>query len=198
MAELNECWKKIVAERACDIIDTADLEPDSRDLMDSGMRPETFIEKLSAAGKWMDAVKVMAHALPRREAVWWASVCAEQMNGPGGDADEVAALKAAENWVYEPTDEYRKKAFQLAQNSRTNSLGTLTALAAACSGGNLPLDEDTEVELDAAVFPQIVGGIVIMAATDEIERADEQFKRFLASGQDIACGGSGKIEEDNG
>ena len=71
------------------------------------------------------------------------------MKNLAGDADEISALKAAEEWVYEPTDDHRREALQRVQRSRSNFIGTLAALAAASSGGKLQLNEGPEVELDA-------------------------------------------------
>lgn len=187
-------WKKVTSATVPDIIDVTSLDEGSQALLKPGMRPEVYIRVLSAAKKWPDAIKIMSRALPPREAVWWACVCARQMHGFVGDKSEIAALEAAEKWVFKPTDEHRTAAFNLAQNSKSKSAGTLSALAVAFSGAKLPVAEDQTVDMDTAVFPQMVDGAVIVAACEKKgEEMTVQFQQFLKSGEDIACGGNGQI-----
>ncbi len=196
---MEDRWKKITAERACDIIDANDLDADSVELLNADMRPESFIGELSAAKKWRDAVKVMTRALPPREVVWWACVCARQLKALSGNTSEIAALVAAEKWVNKPTEENRREAFRLAQESAAASAGTMCALAAAFSGGKLPVAENQEIDLESSVFPDIVDAVVMTAAAEKPgEQIDEQLQCFLASGKDIACGRNGRIEGDKG
>ena len=126
---MEDRWKKTIAERACDIIDTNDLDPESVELLTPEMRPESYVRELCEAKKWPDAVKVMTRSLPPREGVWWACVCARQMQALSGDTCEIEALVAAEKWVIKPNDENRRKAFSLAQESTAKSAGTLCACA---------------------------------------------------------------------
>lgn len=193
---MEDRWEKIAAERACDIIDANDLDPASVELLNAEMRPESYIGELSTAKKWPDAVKVMARALPPREAVWWACVCARQMKELSSDASQISSLEAAENWVRKPTDENRREAFRLTQESASQSAGSLSALAAAFNEGKLPAPDNQNFNLESSVFPQIIGAVVILAASEKQgEHFNEQLQCFLASGKDIACGGNGRIEK---
>jgi len=196
---VEDRWKKTVADRACDIIDENDLDPDSLELLTSEMRPESYIHELSEAKKWPDALKVMTRALPPREAVWWACVCARQLKALSDDAGELAALVSAEKWVNKPTDENRRQAFRLAQETTASSAGTLSALAAAFSGGKMPVAETDNVDLESSVFANMVDAAVVVAAVEKpSDQINDQFQCFLASGKDIACGGNGRIEEQKG
>ena len=192
---MEDRWKKTIAERACDIIDTNDLDPESVELLTPEMRPESYVRELCEAKKWPDAVKVMTRSLPPREGVWWACVCARQMQALSGDTSEIEALVAAEKWVIKPNDENRRKAFSLAQESTAKSAGTLCALAASFSGGKIPAADNQDVDLEGSVFPKIVDAVVMAAAAEKQgEQILEQLQCFLASGKDIACGGNGRIE----
>lgn len=192
-------WKKINADKVAAIIDLQELEAESIALLGADMWPEKFIEVLSDAGRWLDAIKVLAHALPRREAVWWACMCATQVESLKTDKEELAALESAEKWVFKPTDEHRADAFQMAQKSRSSSLGTMCALAAAFSQKKLPIAKDQEMEVDIAEFPKMINGTVVMAATKgDMAEFNERLQNFLASGTNIACGGNGVIEKKAG
>lgn len=191
---MDNQWKKVTAEKVPDIVDVNDLEADSQALLKPGMRPEVYIHELSAAEKWPDAIKIMSRALPPREAVWWACVCARQMDGFLGEKSELAALEAAEKWVFKPTDENRLAAFKRAQESHPKSAGTMSALAVAFSGPKMLVAEDQFMDVDTALFPQMVDAAVMAAACEKQgKKIIEQFQQFLKSGEDIACGGNGQI-----
>jgi hypothetical protein len=192
-------WKKIAAETVSDIIDVDVLSTGSQALLTPEMRPETYIRELVRAEKWLDAANVMAHALPRREAVWWACLCAKKTKKPPPESNERSALSAAVKWVYKPTDENRQEAFRLAQVGDPESPGTLAALAAAYSSEVLPLPGEQHVDVDKAVFPKIVFAIVVMAANEAgKDQIDGRLQSFLLSGEEIAQGGTGKIKRKQG
>lgn len=188
-------WKKVNPERACEIIEVDDLDPASAALLSPEIRPEQFIHDLAEAKQWPDAIKVMTHALPVREAVWWACICARQMQTLPGDESETAALVAAEKWVFKPDDENRRAAFEKAQDSKSRSAGAMAAFGAALSGGGLPAFEDQYIEVDSTAFAQIVNAAVMVAATEKNgEELHQQFALFLKCGEDIACGGNGQVD----
>src|SRR5262245_52275484 len=67
---------------SADLCAAADLGDEARALLDgSGPPPKDFIGRLTAANLHAEAVRFLAHALPRRECVWWAWVCARKVAG---------------------------------------------------------------------------------------------------------------------
>lgn len=188
-----ETWKKVTSEKVIEIIDADELEAESLEMLKPDMRPEEFIGKLASAGNWSEAVMVMSRTLPKREAVWWACVCASNTEALRKDKDEVLALKAAEKWAYEPTEDNRRDAFLQAQISEDPSVGTMACLAVAFTESELSLSADQSVDLDSSEFPAIVSGIVLIAASDKgSEQLDLTVEQFLKQGKNIACGGRGK------
>lgn len=188
-------WKKIVAERAVDVIKAEDLTEPSAALLTDEIGPAEFIKALSDAGQWLDAARVLACALPRREAVWWACVCARGMAGVAGDEAQQHSMAAAEKWVYEPTDERRTAAYVSVQKCRDDSGGKYCALAAAFSEEVLPLGGEQKIEVESSLFPNLVFFIIMQAADEgEEDLMDQRLQEYLAIGEDIARGGSGKKE----
>jgi hypothetical protein len=188
-------WKKIVAERAVDVVRAEDLADPSVALLTDDVAPADFVTALWEAGQLLDAARVLACALPRREAVWWACVCARGMDGVVRDPAQQLSLAAAEKWVYEPTDEHRTAAYVSVQKCREDSGGKFCALAAAFSEEVLPLGGDQKVEVENSLFPNLVFFIVMQAAGEgEEDLMDQRLQEYLAVGKDIACGGSGKKE----
>ena len=187
---MSDDWKKVVARKACDIIDADNLSAASRTLLNREDSPRALVHKLVKAEQWPDAITVMAHCLPRREAVWWACVCSRK----AGAEDDVKALEAAEQWVFKPSGERRAEAFREAQESASASAGALVALAVASSESKLAIDKEVEIELDAAAFPQIVVAAVLVAEAEAAKKESSPFSLFVAMGENIAQGGNGRVD----
>lgn len=191
---MNGNWKKVTSARVDELLEVDELDGQAQTMIEPGMRPDTLIHDLAAARLWGDAITLAARTLPPREAVWWGCVCARKMASIADDEAEQSALRAAESWVYKPSDESREKAFELAKASDSCRAGGLCAFAATFNESKLPMVDGSDAELDKSVFSSMVAGAVMMAAGDG--EADEMFKRFdqfLDSAEDIANGGDGRI-----
>src|SRR5690349_7350251 len=79
----------------------------ARALLADGLTPPAFLDLLLAAGELVDACRFLAHLLPRREAVWWACLCIRRVETPAGGEDAEAPLRAAEQWVADPSEDHR-------------------------------------------------------------------------------------------
>src|SRR5436309_3482884 len=103
------------------------------------LAPRPFVERLAEAGLFDDAFRFLAHALPRREAVWWACQCFR--HGVAGlpappPAPQLAAVQAAERWSAAPTEDHRRAAFAAAEAADFGNPAGCAALAAFLSGGS--------------------------------------------------------------
>lgn len=195
----DDRWKKVTAKTAREIVGPAVLEPGSAELLDAEISPESFIRALVEGEKYSDAVKVMTRALPPREAVWWACVCARKTAVLSEDTLETQAIEAAEAWVYDPSEKNRERAFNVVKDSDSRGAGTMCALAAAFSAGNAPLGQGQHLDLDPGVFSQVVGGVVMVSATEKKgEEIKDRLRLYLLSGEDIAQGGNGQIKGGEG
>jgi len=196
-------WKKVRAERVADLGLPSD--EDEGDAIPAGVAseepPEAAIMRLIGEGRHAEAVQMLAFALPKREAVWWACLAARGGLGRSPTPAAVACLEAAEAWVYKPIEERRQACYRAADKSRTTSPAALTALAAAWSGGSVippsAAGEVSAVPPEESLTARTVANAVILAAVmhDPVE-APDRFRRFLAQGQDIAQGGKGSLDGD--
>ena len=59
----------------------AELGDEAMALMKPEMHPSDFVSKLMEKQLYPDAVRFVAHALPKREAVWWAWMSALRGSG---------------------------------------------------------------------------------------------------------------------
>ncbi len=160
-----------------------------------GATPAAFLEQLISRSAFDEAVQFLAFALPKREAVWWACLCARSDLRDPVPAPALAALTAAEAWVYRPTEENRRAAMERAQETKFDTSSAWAAVAAFWSGGSLAPPDLPAVTPAAHLSGAAVAGAVTLAAVQtEPELADEKRQRYIKIAIDIANGGSGRIE----
>lgn len=157
--------------------------------------PQVNIELLVKQGLFHDAVSLLAHGLPKREAVWWACLATRASITPETDEANMAALVAAEAWVKKPTEERRIKCRDLAQQTRYKSAPSWAATAASWSTGSLAKEGDPEVAPPEYLYAHAVAGSVSLAATSgDPEKISQLYGLFFEQGFDLARGGNGQID----
>ena len=133
-----------------------------------------------------DAVRFIAHALPKREAVWWGWVCARRSAGENPPPKIKAALDATEKWIAQPSDDNRRSAMAAAQKAELGTAAGCAGLAAFFSGGSLAPPDAPLVPPGEFLAAKAVSGAVIFAAVaKEPERAPERFRSFVAQGVEV-------------
>ena len=96
------------------------------------------VTALTAAGFGPEAARLVAHALPKREAVWWACMCARAVPDASLAATDLAALNAAEHWVRKPGDDaLRRACMQAAEKTGFRSPEAWAAVGGFWSGGSM-------------------------------------------------------------
>lgn len=152
------------------------------------------IDRLEAAGFLAEATRVVAHALPKREAVWWACMCSAHTE-PGDLPDEDRKCReAAEDWVRQQAEPQRRKAFELAQAANFRTPEAWAAVAAFWSGGSMAPEGAPDVPPAAHLTGTAVAGAIgLAAARGDAARRDARLRRFLESGRNIAAGGPGRL-----
>ncbi len=171
------------------------LPPEAAKLLDGAKTAAEGVERLAAKGLNSEAVHLTAHALPKREAVWWACMCAQAVPDKAMPAVDTAARTAAEAWVRQPADDgLRRAAWDAAQATAFQSPEALAAAAAFFSGSSLSPAGQPEVPPADELTGRAVGGAVLLASVrGKPERATARLGRFLAAARDIAAGGAGRI-----
>lgn len=98
--------------------------------------PLAFLDRLRRGETPEDAVSLLAYALGRREAVWWAIQSVRLLCGIAAGQED-APLRAAEAWVRDPDDLARRDALRLGMGGNQRLATPWVALAAGWSGGNV-------------------------------------------------------------
>jgi hypothetical protein len=157
------------------------------------LTPSQFLNQLLSGKDFDGAVKFMAFALPRREAVWWACSCARLHLGESEPEPVLAALQAAETWVRYPTEPNRRAAMARAQATDFKCPAAWAAVAAFWSGGSMAPAGLPDVPAPPHLMGIAVAGAVTLGAVQsEPQRADEKREGYLAAAIDIANGGTGR------
>jgi hypothetical protein len=153
------------------------------------MTPGQFLDLLVERRLFEDAIRFLAHALPNREAVWWAVLCIREVTGPAPPEPVVAALRAAEAWVQDPADEVRRAARGAAKAAGPSSPAAMAATAAFQSGGSLGPPDGPEILPSEFATPRgVANAITIASLQAPAEKAPERFLSFVVRGVEVATG----------
>src|SRR6185369_8788618 len=99
------------------ICTVSELGDEATALCRDGMAPREFLKLLIEKNHFPDAVRFLAHVMPKREAVWWAWMCARRSAGDEPAPKVQASLNATEQWIKQPTEENRRAAMKAAEEA---------------------------------------------------------------------------------
>jgi hypothetical protein len=171
-----------------------EVEPEEEPLLDDKIAPANFLDGLIQAGAFAHAAKFLAFGLPKREAAWWACLVAREVLPEDAPAEAQAALKAAETWVYKPTEENRRAVMEKGEAADDGSPAAWAAFAAGWSGGSLaPADMEVVPPPEDLTGKAVKSAITLAVYGTEPERAAEKIQLFVAQGMDVAKGGNGRV-----
>ncbi|HTS28415.1 MAG TPA: hypothetical protein VMH81_21225 [Bryobacteraceae bacterium] len=164
----------------------AELGEEASALLKPEMHPLDFIAKLMDQQMYADAVRFLAHALPKREAVWWAWMSARRITPENAPAKIKAALEATEKWIAQPSDENRRAAKEAADAASLGTAAGCAGLAAFFAGDSLAPPNLPPVPPGPYLTAKAVAGAVNFAAlSGDPRQAPEKFKSFVAQGVEV-------------
>jgi len=169
-----------------ELIASAELGDEAKALLTPELTHRAYFQALVDAGHLADSVRYLAHALPRREGVWWAWVTAKRASGAEPPPKIRASLEATERWIAQPTDPNRRAAYEKAQEADVGTPAGCAGLAAFLAGESLAPPNVQAVppgEFDAA--KAITGAIMLAAVAKEPEKAPEKFQAALQQGLEV-------------
>ncbi len=188
-------WIKIKALNAGELLQHFELNEEAESVVNENVTPAGNIEALIDAGMYYDAVKLLAHGLPKREAIWWSCLVSRQVQTPETDEDNINALIAAETWARDPSEENRLRCRTLAEKTKHKTPASWAAMAACWSTGSMAEEGQPEIQTPEYLYAHAVSGSVTLAAV--VQNPDEpasSFDHFLKQGINLAQGGNGQIE----
>jgi hypothetical protein len=174
-----------------------ELDAEGSALLAAAADAEAGLALLAGAGRMTEALRLLAHALPKREAVWWACMCARAVPDPASRPEDAAALEAAEQWVRRPDEANRRAAMAAAEKAGFRSTEAWAAVGAFWSGGSMAPEGQPAVPPAENLTGVAVAGAVVLAAVRVTpEKAGGRYARFIASARDVALGGAGRISPE--
>lgn len=167
-----------------------ELEDGAVGLLCNDPTPSQFLRLLIEQGYYLDAIHYLAHALPKRDAVWWACLCAHSVSDDGLSPESITALEATEAWVREPNEDRRRAAMAAAERTDMDTAPSLAALGAFFSGGSIAPPDHKEIPPAEELTGRMVSAAIMLAAVSpDLEKARERYRLFLSQGIYIASGG---------
>ncbi|HEX9108152.1 MAG TPA: hypothetical protein VF832_13005 [Longimicrobiales bacterium] len=149
--------------------------------------PPAFVAALLEAEQYAGAVAFLAHALPRREAIWWAWTCARRTTPPERSPALQAALDATERWLAQPADSNRRPLLDIARAADLGTPAGCAALAGFFTGGSIAPPENPDVPPpEFATARAVAGSITLAAVSDPPQEAPARFRQFVAQGLEVA------------
>jgi hypothetical protein len=184
---------KLKAAEIKTVLARAELSPDAQTIAAGCPDVPAAIDALTRAGLVTDAARMVAHALPKREAVWWACMCARATE-PAPPPADAEALTAAESWVRKPEEPNRRQAMAKAEAAGFRTPEAWAAIGAFWSGGSMaPEGQPVVPPGDHLTGLAVAGAVSLAAVRKHPEKADATLRAFLTSALDIAGGGAGRI-----
>jgi pSer/pThr/pTyr-binding forkhead associated (FHA) protein len=178
--------KEVSAAKICE---HAGLGEESLTLLNDEIGVTEFIKLLGQKNLWPDAVRFLAHLLPKREAVWWACLCVRSASAGKLSPADAAAVQAAEAWVLDPNEDRRRAAMTAADATQHKTAAGWAAIGAFWSGGSLAPAGLPEVPPDEHLMGKGVSGAVLMAAVSgKPQDAAPNFAQFAKLGAEVAQG----------
>jgi hypothetical protein len=172
--------------RTVTISTVAELGEEAMALLRQDLHPLDFVALLMEKALYPDAVRFIAHALPKREAVWWGWVCARRAAGENPPPKIKAALDATESWIAQPNEDNRRLAMATAEKAELGTAAGCAGLAAFFSGGSLaPPDAPVVPPGEFLAAKAVTGAVIFAAVAKEPERAPEKFRSFVAQGVEV-------------
>jgi Inner membrane component of T3SS, cytoplasmic domain len=161
------------------------LEASNQELLSQEMTVAQFAELLMSREQYLDAIRLVAHALAKRSAVEWACRCVRLVSGDDLAPAESAALTAAEAWIADPTEEHRREAGQAAEATKQAAAGW-AAMAAFWSGGSMAPPQAPVVPPGPTLTAHAAGGAVMLAAVArQPEKAPEKYGQFVQIAREL-------------
>lgn len=164
----------------------AQLSDASKAMLVDDISTAQFIELLASREQYLDALRVVAHALTKRSAVAWASRCVKSASGDDLSPVDEAALKAAEEWVAQPSEERRRKAQAAAEEAEHKTAASWVAMAVFWSSGSMgPPSAPVVPAAEHLAAHAAAGAVMIAAVAKQPEKAPDKYKEFLRIGNEL-------------
>ena len=158
----------------------AKVSDEAKALLTDQITTKQFLGLLVEKELLVDAIRLVAHLLPKREAVGWGCLCVRHVLASQKDKPLPNVQVAAERWVSAPNEENRWAAKETADKEDPKTPSGLLALAAFFAGPSMAPPNIQAVPPPDHITPEIVAGALVLAGViNEPEKANEKYCVFM-------------------
>ncbi len=150
------------------------------------------LEELESKNALVDLLRLLPALLPPRERVWWACLAARDYIGAKSD-DDPPPLRAAEAWVFDPSDENRNVASSAIDNARVDDDTVHCAVAALFADGTLGPGDLAEHPAPAGASETAAFAMNMIALGELSDKFEEHGRILIDRAFDIGRGGNGRL-----
>jgi hypothetical protein len=140
-----------------------ELSDAAQKVMTPEIEADAFLDALTAAGLWDDAIRFLAAWLPRPQSVAWGCACLNRAAAGSLTPAQKAAVEAAAAWGATPTEELRRAAQKAAESLGGRTPAGWLAMAAFWSEGSIGPPDAPEVRAPDGMSARAVGMAVVTA-----------------------------------
>ncbi|MDX8346876.1 hypothetical protein SLH49_02650 [Cognatiyoonia sp. IB215446] len=151
-----------------------------------------LLSELHEKGAVIDMMQLLAHALPPRETTWWACLSARDLL-PDGSDKLTPSIKAAEDWVLQPSEETRALARAALDSAPNDDDTVFCAMAATFADGTLGPGEYEDYDAPPGAVGSAAFSIALIAMFDREDETETRATLLLERALDISRGGSGQV-----
>ncbi len=152
------------------------LKPEGARLLANTMTSREYFETLLAHDCLADARRILAHAMPKRRALWWGALAAHDAFRTAPPEHLEPVLKLVTQFVVTPTEDLRRACGELARRVPANSMAGCLATAAFFSAGSVSPQGLPPVAPRPFVTGRLMGVTVYLAS---VTRSAAQYKQYL-------------------
>ena len=168
------------------LIIRANLSDDAKEAIAGSATCDASLDTLLTANLDVDAVRMIAFALPPREGVWWAWTAATHASRlPAAKAvtpELQGALAATEQWIANPDGEHRRAAWKAAQHAGLETSAGSAAAAAYFTGGSVAPADIAPIPPPPAIHAALAFVSVVAASATDPAQFAPMARGFVAQG----------------
>ncbi len=168
------------------LCERAKVGDEAKALLGKGVSTKEFIAILAEKEKFPDALKLLAHLLPKREAVGWGCLCVKHVLAIQKVRPSDVQI-AAERWVADPSEENRWAAKQIASKEKPRTASGLLAMGAFFAGPSLaPPNQPRPIPPpDKLTSVMVVNAVLMAALQKDPKKAKENYAVFMQKGTNL-------------
>ena len=183
-----EAKSQVATKSAAQVARRCPLSAEATALLTDTLTARKYLTHLIDNELYHDAVRFLAYALPKREAVWWGCLCVRHALEQNATKEGAAALDAAEKWVKDPTEEHRRAARGAAEPAGFDHPAGCIALGAFCTGNLAEPNAPVKPAEDHLTGQGVAGAVLLAAVWNGAGLARRHYRDFLTHGIDLANG----------